>query len=205
MKAGSRQPSAKPGVKSMLRTCVVCLLTTALLSNVRSAQAQQPAKVPRIGFLATIGDPKAPGHQVTAFQHGLLELGHIEGKNILVEYRHIEGDTRRNPTLVRELVQLKVDALVLLGQPAIRAAKEATKTIPIVMVTTQSPVAAGFIESLARPGGNITGVTTLLRELSGKRLEVFKEAVPGLVRVAALMNATHGLTILNGMRLRRAP
>ncbi len=158
------------------------------------ASAQQPVNLPRIGFLATTGTPKAPGHQVTAFQQGLRDLGYNEGKNILVEYRFIEGDTRRNPTLVRELVQLTADALVLLGSPAIRAAKEVTKTIPIIMVTTQNPVAAGFVDSLARPGGNITGVTTLLRELSGKRLEVFKEAVPGLTTVAALMSATQGIS-----------
>jgi putative ABC transport system substrate-binding protein len=101
-----------------------------------------------------------------------MEIGYTEGKNILVEYRYISGVTGQIPRLVTELVQQKVDVLVLTPQPAIRTAKQATKTIPIVMVTTQDPVAAGFINSLANPGGNITGVTTLQRELSGKRLEL---------------------------------
>jgi putative ABC transport system substrate-binding protein len=154
-----------------------------------SAHAQQPKKIPRIGYVSATGDPKNPGPQVEGFRQGLRDLGYIEEKNILVEYRFIEGNSDSIPSLVAELVQLKVDVLVLGPQPAIRAAKHATKTIPIVMVTTQDPVAAGFIDSLARPGGNVTGVTTLQRELSGKRLELLKEAVPGISRVGALMRA----------------
>ena len=146
-----------------------------------------------------------PGPQVEGFRQGLRDLGYIEGKNILVEYRYIEGKSDRIPSLVAELVQLKVDVLVLGPLPAIRAAKQATKTIPIVMVTTQDPVAAGFVDSLARPGGNITGLTRLQRELSGKRLELLKEAVPGISRVGALLRCgTGAVMISNGMRLRRA-
>ena len=131
-----------------------------------------------------------------AFRQGLRDLGYIETKNILVEYRYLEGKSEATPRLVGELVQLKVDVLVLGPQPAIRAAKQATKSIPIVMVTSQDPVAAGFVSSLARPGGNITGLTRLTRELSGKRLELLKEAVPGFSRVGALSSPTQALSDL---------
>jgi ABC-type uncharacterized transport system substrate-binding protein len=168
-----------------------------LLAFAVLAEAQQPAKVPRRGYLSRTGDSKNPGPQVEGFRQGLRDLGYIEGKNILVEYRYIEGKSDSIPSLVAELVQLKVDVLVLGPLPAIRAAKQATKTIPIVMVTTQDPVAAGFVDSLARPGGNITGLTTLQRELSGKRLELLKEAVPGISHVAALVDVIQ-LSELNG-------
>ncbi|HET9297954.1 MAG TPA: ABC transporter substrate-binding protein, partial [Candidatus Binatia bacterium] len=164
----------------------LCAMLCALSFPV---SAQQPTKVPRIGFVSA-GNLDRPGTRVESFRHALNEIGYTEGKNILVEYRHISGRTDQIPQLVTELVQQKVDVLVVRAQPSIRAAKQATKTIPIVMVTTQDPVAAGFINSLAKPGGNITGVTTLQRELSGKRLELLKEVLPGVSRVAALMNAT---------------
>jgi len=121
-----------------------------------------------------------------AFRQGLRELGYIEGKNILIEYRYAEGNLDRLPGLVAELVQLKVDVLIVINLPAIRAAKQATKTIPIVIVTSVDPVATGLVDSLARPGGNITGLTTLTRELSGKRLELLKETVPRMSRVGVL-------------------
>jgi len=132
----------------------LCALLWALCTPV---DGQQPAKVPRIGYLSRTGDSKNPGPQVEGFRQALRDLGYIEGKNILVEYRYIAGKTDSVPSLAAELVQLKFDVLVLGPLPAIRAAKQATKTIPIVMVTTQDPVAAGFVDSLARPGGNITG------------------------------------------------
>ncbi|HEV8341315.1 MAG TPA: ABC transporter substrate-binding protein [Candidatus Binatia bacterium] len=170
---------------------ISCFALGALLLALSfPADAQQSAKVPRIGFVSTDGDANNPGPQVEAFRQGLRDLGYIEGKNILLELRYVEGRSDRIPNLVAELVQLKVDVLVLRAQPAIRAAKQATKTIPIVMSTTQDPVAAGFIDSLARPGGNITGLTTLQRDLSGKRLELLKEVVPGISRVGALMSET---------------
>jgi len=153
------------------------------------ALAQQPTKIPRIGYVSENGDPNNPGPRVEAFRRELRDLGYVEGKNILIEFRYVEQKPDRIPSLVNELVQLKVDLLFLGPQPAIRAAKQATKTIPIVMVTTQNPVAAVVVESLARPGGNITGVTLLQRELSGKRLELLKEVGPGISRVGALMNA----------------
>ena len=144
---------------------------------------QQPAKIPRIGFVSGTAF-QTPGPDFEAFRQGLRDLGYFEGKNILIEYRYLA--TERTQDIVAELLQLKVDILVLRSQPSIRAAKQATKTIPIVMVTTQDPVATGFVDSLARPGGNITGITTLQRELSGKRLELLKETVPGIARVAVL-------------------
>ena len=160
-----------------------------LAGYVGTAEAQQATKVPRIGIVAG-GDPSNPAPQVEAFRQGLRDLGYIEGKNILVEYRNHEGKVDRVPGLVAELVQLKVDVLVLSLLRAIHAAKQATKTIPIVMVTTADPVATGLVASLAQPGGNVTGLTRLTRELSGKRLELLKEVVPRIARVGILWDAT---------------
>ena len=122
----------------------------------------------------------------SAFLQGLKDLGYVEGQNIQIEYRHPKGNFEGTPDLVAELVQRKVDVIVAVDTSAIRSAKQATKTIPIVMVTNQDPVATGLVDSLARPGGNVTGVTRLTRELSGKRLELFKEVVPGISRVGVL-------------------
>ena len=166
----------------------VILLTFVSLS-VHLANAQQPRKVPRIGYLSTNGDPSNPPPFVEAFRHGLRDLGYVEGNNILVEFRYAEGKLARVPGLVTELVQLNVEALVLGTQTAIRAATKATETIPIVMVTTSDPVATGIVNSMARPGGNITGLSPLSRDLSGKRLELFKEMVPGMSRVGVLWHA----------------
>ena len=164
------------------------LLASLLWTTISPSHGQQPAKVPRIGFVSPTGDSSTPGPDVEAFRQGLRDLGYIEGKNILVEWRFIEGNTGRTPNLVGELVQLNVNILVVLSSPSIRAAKHATKTIPVVMVTTQDPVARGFIDSLAHPGANITGVTTLQRELSEKRFELLKEGVPGISRAAVLVS-----------------
>jgi len=169
----------KPGLSSIL------FATLALVFGV-AADAQQPKKVPRIGFVATSGDLNTPGLQVEAFRRGLRDLGYIEGKSIVVEYRYLEGNLDRIPGVVAELVQLKVDVLVSGNLAVIRAAKQATTTIPIVMVTPQDPVATGLVDSLARPGGNVTGLTRLGRELSGKRLELLKEVVPRMSRAGAL-------------------
>jgi putative ABC transport system substrate-binding protein len=166
----------------------ILALSALLLTLYTSAAAQQPAKVPQIGFLA--GNREGPS--VGEFQQGLRDLGYVEGKNILLEYRYTEGKADRSPSLVTELVQLKVNILVVTSLGGIRAAKQTTKTIPIVMVTTQDPVAAGIVDSLARPGGNITGVTTLTRDLSGKRLELLKEVVVRISRVGILQDANAG-------------
>ena len=154
------------------------------------ARAQQPNKVPRIGFVTGSGDPNKPGALVEAFQQGLRDLGYVEGKNILVEYRYIEGKRDRISGLVAELVQLKVDVFVSPTQSVILAAKQATSTLPIVMAINGNPVTLGLVDSLARPGGNITGLTSLNRELSGKRLELFNEVVPRISRVGILTDAT---------------
>jgi len=167
---------------------IICLVAVALLSIVSVAEAQQPKKVPRIGYVAQRNAPTAanPDLAADAFQSGLRDLGYLDGKNIRIEYRYAEGSDERIIALVAELVQLKVDVLVTVPLPAIRAAKQATKTIPIVMVTTRDPIATGLIDSLARPGGNLTGVTRLTRELSGKRLELLKEVAPNVSRVGVI-------------------
>ena len=168
------------------------------------AHAQQPAKVPRIGFLANtkLGNPG-----IEPFRRGLQGLGYIEGRNIRVEYRYYETKRELIPPLVAELVQMNVDVLVVGSPPAIRAARQATKTIPIVIVTNQDPVAAGYVDSLARPGGNTTGVTNLTRELGGKRLELLKEIAPKLSRVGILWNAdaleSDWAQVLKNMRLKQ--
>ena len=151
-------------------------------------EAQQPKKMPRIGYLSNV-DPATESIRSEAIQLALRERGYIEGQTIAIEYRYAEGKIDRFPELAAELVRLKVDIIVVAGggDPPIQAAKNATKTIPIVMMGAASdPVEAGFIESLARPGGNVTGLSALTRELDSKRLELLKEAVPKLARVAVL-------------------
>src|SRR5206468_3355762 len=149
------------------------------------AEAQQPQKVPRIGYL---GAPplSAMAARTEAFRQGLRELGYMEGKNIVIEWRSAEGKSERVPALAAELVRLKVDVIITAGPASTRPAKEATATIPIVMAFDNDPVGNGFVASLARPGGNITGLSTLAPEISGKQLELLKEIVPRLSRVAVL-------------------
>ncbi len=155
-------------------------------------QAQQPTKIPRIGFVSARAEPTptTPDSSADALRQELQNLGYIEGKNIVVEYRYFEGKVGRIPSLVAELLQLKLDVLVSVNTLAIRAFKQATKTIPIVMVINDDPVASGIVDSLARPGGNVTGLTRFTRELSGKRLELLKEAVPKISRVGVLDDAS---------------
>ena len=166
------------------------LIAVVLLAVAVIAEAQQPKKVPRIGYLSP-SDPGSESTRSEAIRRVLRELGYIEGQNIAIEYRYAEGKVDRFSELAAELVRLKVNVIVASGGPRlIQAAKNATKTIPIVMVAAGiDPVEAGFVESLARPGGNVTGITTLNRELGGKRLELLKEAVPKVVRVAVLYDA----------------
>jgi putative ABC transport system substrate-binding protein len=155
-----------------------CAFLSALCSF---AQAQQPAKVPRIGYIA------ATSARIEAFRQGLRELGYVEEKNILIEYRSPEGDWRAPVT---ELVRLKVDVIVTGGSNGTRAAKEATLTIPIVMAQDPDPVGNGFVASLARPGGNITGLSSLAADLAGKRLELLNEILPKLSRVVVFGTST---------------
>ncbi|MBI2154617.1 MAG: ABC transporter substrate-binding protein [Candidatus Rokubacteria bacterium] len=160
-------------------------LTLGTLAAPLGADAQQPAKVRRIGFL--LADSPARWPYTEVFRQGLGELGWVEGQNITIEYRWAEGNLERLPDLAAELVRLKVDIIVALAAPVVQAAKNATRTIPIVMFAGDA-VGAGFVASLARPGGNITGLSIFAPELSGKRLELLKEAIPRLSRVAVLWN-----------------
>jgi putative tryptophan/tyrosine transport system substrate-binding protein len=171
----------------MKRKTIVLELCALLFALCFSAWAQQPGKIPRIGYLSN-SDPVTESARAEAIRLALRERGYIEGKNIAIEYRYSEGKPDRYPELAAELARLKVDIIVVPGgDRLIRAAKNATKTIPIIMVGQGlDPVEAGLIESLARPGGNVTGITNLGTELGGKRLELLKEAVPKLDRVAVL-------------------
>src|SRR3989475_2544321 len=162
---------------------VVVLLAVAVI-----AEAQQPANTPRIGFLAAI-PLSAISARTEAFRQGLRELGYVEGKNIVIEWRSADGKFERQGKLAAELVRLKVDVIVSAGPAVTRPVKEATATIPIVMAQDTDPVGNGFVASLARPGGNITGLSSLAPELSGKRLELLKEIIPKLSRVAVLGNS----------------
>ena len=168
------------------RILVLFCLLIAVLLIAGSAEAQQPAKVPRIGFLGGVS-PSANSARIAAFRQGLAELGYVEGKNILIEWRHTEAaKLDRLPVLAAELVRLKIEIIVTGGPPATRSAKEATATIPIVMGFDDDPVGNGFVKSLARPGGNITGLSALAPEISGKQLELLREIVPRLSRVVVL-------------------
>jgi putative ABC transport system substrate-binding protein len=163
------------------------LVAVVLLAVAVTAEAQQPKKVPLIGYFSS-SDPASESSRSKPIRLALRELGYIEGRNIAIEYRYGEAKPDRYPELLAELVRLKVNVIVVAGGvPATRAAKNLTKTIPIVMTGGGiDPVEAGLVESLARPGGNVTGITNLIRELGGKRLELLKEAVPKLARVAVL-------------------
>ena len=160
----------------------VCVLTLAACG---SADAQQPARTPRIGYLNAASRAVTASRE-QAFQQGLRDLGYIEGKNILIEWRSGEGNENRLPALAAELVRLKVDVIVTSGPRPTHSAKQATDSIPIVMAQDPDPVGSGFVVSLARPGRNITGLSTLAPEISGKRLELLKEIVPTISRVAVL-------------------
>jgi putative tryptophan/tyrosine transport system substrate-binding protein len=173
-------------IESLSSRKIFCFALSAMLFALCSfAQAQQPGRVPRIGFLIA-STPSAMAPRLDAFQQGLLELGYMEGKNIVIERRHADGKSDHLPALAAELVSLKVDVIVTSGPTATRPAKEATSTIPIVMTFDDDPVGSGFVASLARPGGNITGLATLAPEISGKRLELMKETFPRLRRVAVI-------------------
>jgi putative ABC transport system substrate-binding protein len=166
-----------------------CILATVILTAIYPAEAQQTAKVFRIGYLTTALSERQK-HRLAAFQQGLRDLGYVEGKNIIIEYRFADGKFERLPELVAELVRLNVDILVAAGAPAAHAAKSATKTIPIVM-QSGDPVGTGLVTSLARPGGNITGLSDFTVGVVTKRLELLKEVVPSVSRVAVLWNPTN--------------
>ena len=161
------------------------LLLVYCLTMVSLAQGQQAGKISRVGYVSTVGSPDANFEEL---RHGLRDLGYVEAKNIAFEYRAAQGKAELIPGFIAELVQMKVDLLFCPNLPAIHAAKDATKTIPIVMISNVDPVELGIVDSFARPGGNITGLTLQSLELSGKRLELLKEAFPKLNRVALVWN-----------------
>jgi putative tryptophan/tyrosine transport system substrate-binding protein len=172
----------------MKRNIRVLTLSALLFALVVTVEAQQPKKVPRIGYLVA-GSSSSEAPRLQAFREGLRQLGYVEGQNIIIEYRYGEGRPARLPDLAADLVGVKVDVIVAGGTP-IRAAKAATNTLPIVMAVSTDPVESGFVESLARPGGNITGLSSMALELSGKRLELFKEAFPKVNRLAGFWHVT---------------
>ena len=186
MKRGKRR-EARGEKKNMKKRITLWMLATLFLANVSLVHAQQPTKVHRIGYLSPT-NPATDSSRFEPFRAALRELGYIEGQNIIIEYRYAEGKIDRYPEVAAELVRLKVDIIVVGGgNRPIQAAQNATKTIPIVMTGAGlDPVKEGLVESLARPAGNVTGITNLGRELGGKRLELLKEAVPKLARVAVL-------------------
>jgi putative tryptophan/tyrosine transport system substrate-binding protein len=172
------------GIGKRLKLLVYALCTVILAFG---AEAQQPKTVQRIGYVGA-GSTATAGHHAQALAQGLRELGYLEGQNITIEYRWAEGKLESLPGFVADLIRLKVDVIISSATPAIRIAKEQTRTIPIVMAGVTDPVGNGFVASLARPGGNITGLTHVAPDLTGKRLELLKEVVPRLSRVAVLWN-----------------
>jgi putative ABC transport system substrate-binding protein len=193
---------AKKNTKRKVTFLALCAMLFALCF---SAEAQQPKKVARIGYLSS-GNPTIESTRAEAIRLALRERGYIEGQNIAIEYRYSEGKQDRQPELAAELVRLKVDIIVAAGgDPLVWAVKNATKTIPIVMIGPGSdPIEAGLVESLARPGGNITGLTNIAPQLGGKRLELLKEAVPKIARVAVLYEPTSRPSVLEVKRFSRS-
>ena len=174
----------------MTRKITVLALSAMLFALCFAAEAQQAKKVPRIGYLSA-ADPTRESARSEAIRLALRELGYIDGQNIAIEYRYAEGKRDRQPELAAELVRHKVDIILVTGaEVLVQAAKNATKTIPIVMMRGADPVEAGLVESLARPGGNVTGITNLSTDLGGKRLELLKDAAPKVARVAVLYEPT---------------
>jgi putative tryptophan/tyrosine transport system substrate-binding protein len=179
----------------MNKKIVVSLLATIILLSVGLARAQPSGKLPRVGLLLTDAS-SPPSLNVETFRQGLRDLGYVEGKNIILEYRYAEGKIERLPHLAEELVRLPVDVIVTALSPGIHAAKQATDTIPIVFAVSGNPVATGYVASLARPGGNVTGLSVMDYELSGKRLELLKETLRKASRVAVLWNPGNGAMVL---------
>ena len=195
--SSSRSDNRKSKIENLKWGGIVAIVVTFAMCGA-VVEAQQPKKVPRIGYLSPVS-PSYESISSEAIRLALRERGYIEGQNIVIEYRYAEGKRDRFPELAAELVRLNVDVILVSGGDlTIRAAKNATKTIPIVMVGSRSdPVEAGLIESLARPGGNVTGLASLSRDLSGKRLELFKEAVPKMTRVAVLYEPAVPASVLD--------
>jgi len=178
--------NSKFEIRTWSTAIFVVALALAIVAAPLIADAQQPGKVPRIGFLSPGSATSSP---TDAFRQGLRELGYVEGQNLVVEYRWVDGDIARLPALAAELVRLRVDVLVATTNPAVLAARQATSTIPIVFAASSDPVGTGLVASLAHPGGNVTGLSLVTPELSGKRLQLLRETLPQLARVALLWDA----------------
>jgi putative tryptophan/tyrosine transport system substrate-binding protein len=187
----------------MRRREFIRLLGGAAAAWPLAARAQQPAKVARIGFLGN-STAALEANLVGPFRDGLRELGYEEGRDIVIEYRWADGRYERFPALIAELIALKVDAIVTAGTPASLAVKKATTTIPLVMVAVGDPVATGLVASLARPGGNITGLTSISVEMEGKRLELLREVVPKVSHIAVLWNAASPIQVIEEGEVRAA-
>ena len=171
----------------MERRVFIGVIAGGLLAVPLAARAQQGAKVPRVGFLGN-STAALEANLVGPFREGLRDLGYVEGRNVLIEYRWAEGKYERFPALIGELIALKVDVIVTAGTPATQAVKKATTSVPLVMVAVGDPVGTGFVASLGRPGGNITGLTSIAPELEGKRLELLREVLPKLSHLSVLWN-----------------
>src|SRR5215467_2474101 len=183
-----RRPLRKTALASIL-------FAGALLAVAVIVKAQQAKKVPRIGYLGT-GSPSSSSANLEAFRQELHDLGYIENQNIIIEHRYAEGMADRVPNLAAELVQRKIDVILVTGTPATQAAKNATKTIPIVMINVTNPVGTGLVASLAHPGGNVTGLSNLYEDVGGKQLELLKEAFPKISRVAVLWDPANASNAL---------
>lgn len=175
--------------QSPVRDPKSAILMSVLLFALCAAADAQQASVQRIGYISSAGNPVNPDPAFEVFRKKMRELGYIEGKNIVIEHRYAGGRLDRMPSLVEELIAQKIDAFVAINNVVIRAAMKATKSIPIIMRSSIDPVAAGYVKSLAEPGGNVTGMSILSRELSAKRVELLKEVVPGMLRLAILWDS----------------
>jgi putative tryptophan/tyrosine transport system substrate-binding protein len=182
---------------------VILLLALGILLVPVPTQAQPPGKMPRIGFLGN-STAALEANLVGPFRDGLRELGYVEGQNVLIEYRWAEGKYERFPGLIAELIALKVDVIVTAGTPASLAVKKATTSVPLVMVAVGDPVATGLVASLARPGGNITGLTSIAAEMEGKRLELLREVVPKISHIAVFWNAASPIQVIQERETRAA-
>ena len=187
----------------LIKVRLIVTLALSILSWSPPAQAQQPKKVPRVGFLGN-STTALEANLIGPFREGLRDLGYVEGKNILIEYRWAEGKYERFPALIAELIASKIEVIVTAGTPASLAVKKATTSIPLVMIAVGDPIGTGLIASLAHPGGNITGLTSIAVDLEGKRLELLREVIPKLSHIAVLWNPASPFQVVSEKELQAA-
>jgi len=185
------------------RRAFLATMTSSLLAVPIAAGAQPAGKIPRVGFLGN-ATPALEANLVGPFREGLRDLGYVEGQNVVIEYRWAEGDYARLPALIAELIAQRVDVIVTAGTPASLAVKKATTSVPLVMVAVGDPVATGLVASLGRPGGNITGLTSISAEMDGKRLELLREVMPRISHIAVLWNAASPIQVIQERETRAA-